>query len=187
MRGKIGGTAVAVEARTLVLSFLRAVMILIVVSLTAASPARSLDVSSLTYDDLFAWLGKSGRLAAAHFADRTFLIKVTKQGVGDMISAPPVGPLIVYLSKAGGLLSWNLRTKVVGTGSWAIKELDFGTQIPCLYFDLPGGKSDCFFGGVANYLQMTSGNPFGLKAGQAVPTKMTSSSTIATLAKKLKL
>ncbi len=171
----------------MMLKFARTFALALSVALSPVTATQAIEVQKLTYHDLDSWLGKSGRPAAKHFTNTTLLINVTSRGSGGMVGAPPKGPLIMYLGKGGKMLSWTPKSKAVGTGTWGIKDMGMGIQIPCFYFDLPKGKSDCFFGGTANYLQTTPGNPFGLEAGAPVPAKMSSSSTIVSLAKKLGL
>jgi hypothetical protein len=168
--------------------FIAKILLIAFVALGAVGSASAIEVRKLTYHDLDHWLGEPSRSAAArHFADTTIQMKVTRRGGGGVAGAPPVGPLIMYLSKNGKLLSWTSGGETVGTGSWEIKDMGLGVQIPCYYFDLQGGRSDCFFGGTANYQQQTAGNPFGLKAGESVPARLSSSSTILSLAQKLGL
>ena len=167
------------------MSFLRAAVVALALTFSAGN-AGAAEVQQLGWQVMDQWLtGTPGKITG-RFTNKTVQINVTQRSRGDLKGGPPLGPLIMYLGKGGSMLAWTAKGKVVGTGRWEIREMQF-ISIPCFYFDGPKGRSECFFGGTANYVQAASGNVFGLKAGMPVPAKLSGKATIASLTNKLGL
>lgn len=149
--------------------------------------ATAAEVQQLSWQVVDQWLSGSASTIAGRFANKAVQINVTSRSLGKLKGGPSKGPLIVYLGKGGAMLTWTSNARTVGTGRWEIKSMGLGVEIPCFYFDGPKGRSECFFGGTANYVQAATGNVFGLEAGAAVPAKLSGKASIASLSAKLGL
>jgi hypothetical protein len=166
---------------------MRSIALATVLGLLAVPAASALEVQSLAGRTIDEWFSGSAAQIKARFVNTTIEIKVTSRALGGMRGGPRTGPLILFLGKGGAMLSWAAGAKTVGSGRWEIKSYGAGVALPCFYFDGPQGRSECFYGGAANYAQATAGNPFKLKAGAPVPTSLGGSATIASVASKLGL
>lgn len=169
------------------MKLVRSVALAAMLGALAIPAASAAEVQQLTWQVMDQWLSGSASKITGRFANKTIQINVTSRSLRNLKGGPAKGPLIIYLGQGGAMLTWTANAKTVGTGRWEIKSMGMGVEIPCFYFDGPKGRSECFFGGTANYVQAATGNVFALKAGAAVPAKLSGRASIATMSEKLGL
>lgn len=157
---------------------------LLVALLTFVGPAVAVDVHSMTYRDVDKWVAMPARQLRATLADKTIRIEVTGRAVGEMRPVLGLGSLIVYTLPGGKLLWWTPKVKTVQTGTWSTTTLMEGWELPCFRFNFAGGRTECYFGGAANYKEWTEGNPFQLRAGSELDAGR---SSLASFARKLRI
>jgi len=167
------------------MGLVRAVIVALMLALSP-SVTTAAEVSRLDWRAMDQWLAGSTGKATTRFSNNTIQINVTRRALGNLKGGPQVGPLIMYLGKGGNMLAWTAKGKVVGTGRWDVVDMRLA-NILCFYFDGPKGRSECFWGGSANYVQITAGNVFHLIAGEPVPTRLSGRDTIQSLIHKLGL
>ncbi|WP_439601407.1 hypothetical protein [Devosia sp.] len=80
---------------------------------------------------------------------------------------------VLYFAKGGTLLAWSGQSAQVQAGTWRIMRGGNFNEV-CVEFAKGRGQPACaspLSGGMNWMKQSTPGNPFGLKAGAAVPFK----------------
>lgn len=154
------------------------------VVLMSMGQAAAIDVQRMTYHDVDKWVAMPAKQLRATLANKTIRLDVTSRAVGDHKPVLGTGSLIMFTAPGGKLLWWTAKSKTVRTGSWTSTTLMEGWELPCFRFDAPGGQTECYFGGAANYKEWTKGNPLQLQAGAELKAGR---SSISDLAKKLGL
>ena len=165
---------------------LRLIVLALAMAGLAVSSSSAAEVEKLSWRVMDHWLSGSAGQITSRFTNKTIQIKVTRKALGKPQGGPPTGSVILYLAKGGRMLTWTANAKAVGTGRWEIKSMGMDVEIPCFYFDGSKGRSECFFGGTANYVEAATGNVFGLEAGALVPSRL-GNGTISGVARKLGL
>jgi hypothetical protein len=146
--------------------------------------AAALDIHKMGQSDINEWIAMPANELRATLSGKTIHINVTSRAVGTFKPVLGTGSLILYAAPGGALLWWTAKHETIQSGAWTTETLTEGWELPCFKFDAPGGRTDCYFGGAANYEEWTSGNPFQLRAGAVPAVEMTSRSTIRELARK---
>ncbi|MDB5530234.1 MAG: hypothetical protein JWR51_3337 [Devosia sp.] len=157
---------------------------LLAASMFVVGSAQALDIVRMDYHDVDHWVGMPARELRATLADKTIHIDVTSRAVGSLRPLLGTGALILYTAPGGQLLWWTSKHDTIQTGRWTSTTLTEGWELPCFQFDAANGRSDCYFGGAANYKEWTAGNPFALRASAPPQVPMSSRSSLADLARK---